>query len=172
MSGTRVNGFGTCGFGILSIPSQIEMDTNGVMQQVGGQWIGDFGFSSGGTLANAMGGPTSAQTDQVHSKTGYSAIAYVSTGDAATAIGKGATELTYNGIPFSSANVKEGTYTFWGNAYIFAANNVGTGSEALIAYNRLSATTGINAFCDGTKAIKLTDMNCSRTGPNGDPSHY
>ena len=170
-SGTRVNAFGDSGFGILTIPTQIEMNSSGVMQSVGGVFGGDIGYSSGGTLAGTLGGNTTAATDQVNGGTGYSVIAYLSVGDAATAITAGATELTYDGVTFSPAAVKEGTYTFWGNEYIYQANNVAGGSEANKVFGFLSATTGINTFCDGVKAIKLTDMNCTRTGPNSDPSH-
>jgi hypothetical protein len=170
-SGTRVNTFGDCGFGIFTIPVQIEMNSAGVMQQINGSYGGDFGFSSGGTLAGTMGANTTSATDQVNAGTGYSVIGYMSVGDAATAIGKGAVELTYNGVAFSSTAVKEGTYTFWGNEYIYQANNVAGGSEANKIYGSLAATTGINNFCDGVKAVKLTDMNCTRSGPNSDPSH-
>jgi hypothetical protein len=170
-SGTRVNAFGDSGFGILTTPVQIEMNGSGVMQQVGGVYGGDFGYSSGGTLAGTLGANTTAATDSLNGGTGYSVIAYLSVGDAATAVTAGATELTYNGVPFSPAAVIEGTYTFWGNEYIYQANNVTSGTEANNIYKLLSATTGINAFCDGVKAIKLTDMHCTRTGPNSDPSH-
>lgn len=101
--------------------------------------------------------------------TGYSVIAYLSYGDAATAITAGATELSYNGVTFSPAAVKEGTYTFWGNEYIYRAN--GAGTEAQSVYGKLGASTGINAYCDGIKAIKLTDMHTVRSGPTGDPAH-
>lgn len=171
-SGTRVNAFGDTGFGIFTLPKQIEM-TAGVMQQVGGQWIGDFGYSGGGSLAAVLGGNTVGQVDKVNGGAGgYSVIAYLSTGDAATAVGNGAVELTYNGVPFSRAAVLEGQYTFWGNEFILESNNVLAGSPADIAYQNLSAGTGIGAYCDGTKAINLNDMDCSRTGPTSDPSHY
>jgi hypothetical protein len=74
-------------------------------------------------------------------------------------------------VPFSPAAIKEGQYTFWGNAYLFEANGTASGSETDKAYGLLAATSGINNFCDGIKAIKLTDMNCSRSGPTSDPSH-
>ena len=170
-SGTRVNALGTCGFGIFTIPSQIEMNNAGVMQQINGDYAGDFGFTSGGTLGKTMGADTTSATDEVNGGNGYSVIAYLGVGDADTAVGAGATVLTYNGVPFSPANVIEGTYTFWGNEYIYQANNVVASSEADKVYGFLSASTGINAFCDGRKAIKLTDMHCTRSGPTTDPVH-
>jgi hypothetical protein len=173
LSGTRVNAYGVSGFGILSLPKQIEMNSSGVMQDLDGfgTYAGDFGFDSGGTLAGTLGANTTAQPDLWNGVTGYSVISYLSVGDAATAIANGAVELAYNGVPFSRAAVLEGTYGFWGNEYIFAANNVASGSEADRAFSLLAATSGINAFCDGIKAIKLTDMHCTRPGPTGDPAH-
>jgi hypothetical protein len=172
-SGTRVNAFGNSGFGIFTLPKQIEMDSSGNMQDLSGagDYAGDYGFSSGGTLAGTMGAVTTNKSDLFNvGATGYSVIAYLSRGDANTAIGKGAVELTYNGIAESAAAIKEGTYTFWGNEYIYQAN--GAGTEAQSAYARLSnSATGINNYCDGVKAIKLTDMHCTRTGPTTDPSH-
>jgi hypothetical protein len=175
-SGTRVNAYGDSGFGIFSIPSQIEVNSSGVMQlSPNGLYLDDFGYSSGGTLAKTLGASTIAPDSDLANtnagNNGFSVIAYASVGDAATAIGLGAKELTYDGVTFSPAAVKEGTYTFWGNEYIFEANNVAAGSEADSIFGLLSATTGINNFCDGTKAIKLTDMNCTRNGPTSDPAH-
>ena len=172
-SGTRVNAFGNTGFGIFTIPNQVEMDSAGNMLDLApptGTYAGDYGFSSGGTLANTMGADTTTKADNWNGGTGYSVIAYLSRGDANTAVTAGAVELTYNGIAQSSVNVKEGTHTFWGNEYIYQAN--GAGAEAQSAYGRLAnGTTGIVNYCDGVKAIKLSDMHCTRTGPTSDPSH-
>jgi hypothetical protein len=170
-SGTRVNTFGDSLYGIFSSPSQIEMNSSGVMQLVGGNYAGDFGYSGGGSLAATMGANTTTAADQWNGKTGYSVIAYLSVGDAATAIANGATELTYNGVAFSPAAVKEGTYTFWGNEYIYKKNS-DSNTDAGTVYSRLSLTsTGISHNCDGTKAISLSAMDCTRTGPTTDPVH-
>jgi predicted RecA/RadA family phage recombinase len=173
LSGTRVNAFGTSGYGIFTVPNQIEMNSSGVMQDLDGfgTYAGDFGFTSGGTLAGTMGANTTAAADLWNGVTGYSVISYMGISDATKAIGLGAVPLSLNGVPFSPAAVKEGSYSYWGNEYILAANNVAAGSEADKAYTRLAATTGINAFCDGTKAIKLSDMHCTRNGPTSDPAH-
>jgi hypothetical protein len=170
-SGTRVNTFGDSGFGIFTTPVQIEMNSSGIMQLVNGSYGGDFGFSSGGTLAGTLGANTTAATDSLNGGAGYSVIGYLGYNDANKAIGLGAVELTYDGVPFSTAAVKEGTYTFWGNEYVYQANNVLAGSEPNKVYKSLAATTGINAYCDGLNSIKLTDMHSTRSGPNSDPSH-
>ncbi len=178
-SGTRVNAFGDVGFGITSIPSQIEMNSSGVMQilslstnrfgVVSTNYSGNFGFSSGGTLAGTMGATTSGQTDFVHTNAsgGYSVIAYVGISDGNTAVGKGATALTYDGVPFAPTNVIEGTYTFWGNEYIYEANNVDSIGNAVFGL----IGTNVDTFCDGTKAIALSQMHSQRGGPTSVPGH-
>jgi hypothetical protein len=74
-------------------------------------------------------------------------------------------------VAFSPAAVKEGTYTFWGNEYIYKKNS-DSNTDAGTVYSRLSLTsTGISHNCDGTKAISLSAMDCTRTGPTTDPVH-
>jgi hypothetical protein len=176
-SGTRVNSFGDTGYGIFTAANQIEMDTAGNMQQVpplSGIYFGDFGFSSGGTLAGTMGANTTAATDQIRSVSGYSVVAYLSRGDANTAIGKGAVEISYNGVAQSTANVLEGTHTLWGNEYILQRNGAALLAQQI--YKSLGPSGGIDGQIAsppgaGAKAIRLGDMHCSRTGPTSDPAH-
>jgi len=168
-SGTRVNAFGESGFGILSSPNQIELDGTGHMIDVdlSGNYIGDWGFSSGGTLTKTLNTDTSAILDPIEGTTGYSVIAYASVGDSAN--DTAGAQLSYNGVTFSAAAVKEGTYTFWGNEYVFQGNGVTAGTEANKAYNNLALN--VKNHADGTKLIKLTDMHCARSGPTSDPVH-
>lgn len=172
LSGARVNGFGFSGFGIFTSPNQIEMDASGNMLDLdppNGVYAGDFGFTSGGTLAATMGADTTAKADLFNGGTGYSVIAYLGRVDADTAIANGGVELNYNGASESSQAVIEGRYAFWGNEYVYLYENPNLGAEAI--YNELVASTGLPAFCDGRAAIKLSDMHCTRTGPLNDPVH-
>jgi len=171
-SGTRVNAYGTSGFGIFTAPNQVELNATGDMIDLDGlqTYVGDYGFSSGGTLAGTLGVDTATKADQFNGGTGFTVIAYLGRGDADTAIGKGAVELTLNGVTQSAANVKEGKHGYWGNEYIYLKN--GASTDAQTVYGKLSnATTGINAYCDGVKAIKLGDMHATRNGPTVDPVH-
>ena len=184
-SGTRVNAFGTSGFGILTSPKQIEL-SSGVMQilttstnihtgLVTTNYIGDYGFSSGGTLAKSLGASTTTATDYVHTNgTGFGVISYLGVSDANTAIGSpyNATALTFEGVPFTPANVIEGSYTYWGNEFIYENNAVAVNSDPDKIYNLLiPVSTGIPSFCDGVKAISLAAMHCTRNGPTTDPVH-
>lgn len=174
-SGTRVNTFGTCGFGIFSSPSMVQVNTNGAMlRQADGNYVGDYGYSGGGTLAAQMGydltqapaidlGPLGDGTSH------YSVIAYMGVSDANVAVNNGGTVLSYNGVPFSVAAIEQGLYNFWGNYYIYRKSTVS--SQATTVYNKLSGATGISAHADDVGLIKLTSMSASRVGPTTDPVH-
>ena len=169
-SGARENAFANSGFGISSLPNQIEMDATGNMIDLdppNGVYAGDFGFTDGGALAAIMGASTTTRADPWNGVTGYSVIAYFGRADANLAIGNGAAELTYNGVAETSSNVKEGTYNLWGNEYIYQKNSAS--SEAQSVYNNL--VSAIPNSLNGTTAIKLTDMHCSRIAPTSDPTH-
>jgi hypothetical protein len=171
-SGTRVNTYGDSGFGIFTVPNQIEINgTTGAMIDLtgGGVFEGDFGFSSGGTLAKTMGANTTAASDQITGSTGFSVIAYLGYNDAVTAIGAGATELTYDGVAFSPTAVEQGQYTFWGNEFV--SHSPTADAEAVSTWTLLGATTGVTAFGDGNALISLSAMQASRSGPNSAPSH-
>jgi hypothetical protein len=172
-----VNTFGDTGYGIFATANQIEMDSSGNMQQVpplSGNYLGDFGYSSGGTLAGTMGANTTAATDQITGATGFSVVAYLSRGDANTATNHGAVELTYNGVAQNTANVLEGTHTLWGNEFILQHN--GAGVTAQKVYKSLGPNGGIDsqiASPPGSQAgaIRAGDMHSTRGGPNQDVLH-
>lgn len=174
-SGTRVNFLGDTGFGIFANVNQIKIDAAGVMLNNPTTKKGNGGESSGGTLATRMRVATStlADTARIPNTTGFSMISYMGFDDAGVAIaspggaGTPATELTYNGVPYSNANIIEGTYTYWGNWHVFAKNSAGT--AALAVYNAVAANVA-NTF-DGTTIIKLTDMHSTRSGASSDVVH-
>jgi hypothetical protein len=176
LSGTRVNAFGTSGYGIFTPPVQIILNNGNMVQDlINGDgnnynyYAGDMGQGSGGTLAGTMGVSTVGKTDQVNGGTsGFSAIAYLGYNDAATAVTAGATVLTYNGVAFSTNAVIEGNYTFWGNEYIYKANTMGS-TDATTVYNSL--VTEIPPYCTTAAALPLTAMHSTRSAPVGAPKH-
>lgn len=172
-SGTRANAFGITGFGIKSSPSQIELDGSGNMIDLDGvgTYAGDYGFASGGTLAATLGIDTANKADQVHlGRTGFVTVMYAGRSDANTAINLGGVELTYNGVNYSSNNIVEGKYNFWGNAQALKRSGVSTPGAAVWA-KWTNPTTGIPAYCDGVSAFSSAMMHAQRTGPTSDPSH-
>ncbi len=175
-SGTRVNAFGDTGFGIFTSPSQLQVNSTGAMiDQVPptGTYLGDYGYSSGGSVATQMGYDLSQGTSQdLNTGSGlhFSVIAYLGYSDAATAVSNGGTELTYNGVAESTAAIQQGQYQFWGNEYIYRKNTVS--SQATTVYSLLSpVATGINHHADGLALIDQTTMQSARTGPTADVIH-
>ncbi len=179
-SGTRVNALGICGYGIFSNPSQVKVSSTGAMIDVDGTqtYVGYdtgslYGYSSGGSVATQMGYDLSQATsvDLVNGPGHFSVVAYLGYSDAATAISNGGTELTYNGVAESTANIQQGLYTFWGNEFIYK-KNVGLSSQAASVYTKLAdPSKGINHQADGTTYIDLTTMGAVRNGPTSDPVH-
>ena len=173
-SGTRVNAFGTCGFGIFSAPSQLEVNADGSMtDQGGGVYLGDYGYSSGGTVATQMGYDLTQATSKDVAPLGdgvshFSVIAYLGAADAVAAVGKGGTALTYNGVPFSLGAIEEGQYNYWGNEYVYKKNS-GLSSQAGTVWTKLS--TGISANADNNTLIGTSSMHCQRNSPTSDPIH-
>jgi hypothetical protein len=174
-SGTRVNQFGECGFGIFSSPFMIQISGSGAMlDQTGfGTYLGDYGYSSGGTLATQMGYDLSQGTSvDVANGTGvekFSVVAYLGISDANTAVANGATTLTCNGVAYSVAAIEQGQFNCWGNEYAYRRNN--TTSQASAVFNKLVAPTGVSGHADGTLTIKLSAMHATRNGPTSDPVH-
>jgi hypothetical protein len=170
-SGTRCNTFGTSGFGINSSPQQVQIDSSGNMiDQVGdGTYLGDYGYTSGGNLATQMGVDITGKTDQVVGSGSFSVIAYLGIGDATTALGLGATELSFDCTSYSLANLQACCYPFWG--YYHAVKKTAATGFILTTYNNFVANVGPNA--DDVVLVKLTDMDptCRRTGPTTDPFH-
>lgn len=103
--------------GLQKWPSNWKINTNTTIA-----WTvsGHSGFVSGGEVASALSAVdpvTSGSISITSSPTtpnNVYVIGYVGSSDANTAIGNGATELTYNGVLFSQNAVRNGQYTFWG----------------------------------------------------------
>lgn len=179
LSGTRVNAFGLTGYGIFNPPNQIELDGSGNMVEVGGAgsgiYEGDYGFSSGGTLAASLTGSTATSTDQINGGTGFSVLAYLGYSDAATAIGDGCTELTYDGVAFSIPAIEEGNYNYWGNEYIYEAPSADWNSTQVgtLFSDMVSAIPNYCYPNNGASAaaISVGVMNCQRSGPLSPPGH-
>jgi hypothetical protein len=178
-SGTRANALGDCGYGINQTVFQVYL-VNGAMTDPDGlgAYTTDSGFTSGGSLAKSLNFNTATATDMTaNGGTGFSVIAYLGYNDAKTALtasSNPATELTYDGIAFSTANIENGTYNFWGNEYCYEANNVNSTSNpaaALTFKNLTSIASGVDTIFDNVSAIPLDLMHATRPGPNGDPSH-
>jgi len=170
-SGTRVNTLGETGYGIFSLPAQVELDGSGNMLDPNGDssYVTSEGYSSGGSVATQMGVNCSATTDQINGGTGISVVGYLGISDANTALGLGATQVSFNGVTESPTTIIEGQYSIWGNEYCYHKNTAST--DATTVFGKLTASTGITAKSDGSTTIDLTLMHATRGGPTTDPIH-
>jgi hypothetical protein len=126
--------------------------------------LGNSGESSGGTLAGFFGntGPTATALNNALgtavSSPGF-LVSYVSNGDAATAIGLGGKELTYNGVTSSNTAIFEGQYTFWAYEQLYVRSTAGiVGSFANALGGNIDSTTA---------SIFSVSMNVSRQTDGG-----
>ena len=128
--------------------------------------LGNGGENSGSVVAANLGatGPTAGASP--FAAAGFM-ISYLSTGDAATAIGLGAKEMKYHGNTYSAAAVQEGCYTVWGYAHMFTRMGPASGNTG--------TTVLAKSFCDAvasniyttTATIKIPAMNVSRGSDGG-----
>jgi len=119
-SGARIIAFAESGFGIFSSPKQKQPTiTSNVITKLS-NWpantvngipygVGHSGYSSSNQVTTALAA-------SVNSGVGW-IVSYLGASDAAGVNG-GANNLTWNGVPYSLDNVKNGLYTFWGYARV------------------------------------------------------
>jgi hypothetical protein len=176
-SGTRVNCYGTTGFGIFTAPHQLEVNADGSMKDEtgGGVYTGDYGYSGGGSVATQMGYDLSVATSidiapgAPAGSPHFSVVGYVGVSDAATAVSKGGWYMSYNGVPYSVGAVEAGQYNFWGNEYIGVNNSLNSGTVNTV-YSKMTASSGVSAFGDNIALISLANMTAQRSGPTTDPA--
>jgi len=193
LSGTFVNTMLCTQFGLSVDPSQIKIQKIGTGQiatmtssnLLTGKGAGIEGEASGGTLSgNLVFIGSSTNLDWVASKSaganvyGWYAIAYLGLVDADIALGiqspialpnGKAVGLSYNGVAETPDNIINGTYSFWGNEYIYqSAHNFGVSGNATTVYNKL--VSSIPSNCDGVYFFATTAMTATKSGAAADPT--
>lgn len=176
-SGTRYAAFADTQFGVFTPPLQYQVvgtiGSNGNATAIQA-WpastilgtlypAGHPGYAGGGDLAKALATPgLGAQAG--------TAIGYLSTGDAATAVGLGSANaipskfLTYNGTDYTTANVTEGLYQFWAYEHLYYLPTL-TGAKKTFADQLVTQIHNTDATASG---IKVTDMQVGRAGDGND----
>jgi hypothetical protein len=82
----------------------------------------------------------------------------------ATAVATPAIDLTYNGVPYSEANVKNGAYTMWGYQQFYGSVDITGGEQTFFD----AFTTEIpDQLSPNTTGIKISEMNVTRFGGDG-----
>jgi len=92
-------------------------------------------------------------------------VSYLTISDANSAITEGAQAMTYNGVPFSAANVKSGRYSLWGYQQFYRDSDA---TAAQVTFDD-AFRAAIPATLNGIDAIPLTDMPVTRSGGDGGP---
>ena len=179
-SGTRLTALAETGLGAQATVKQFQPQdaSNNVITTSGGTidhfapWpaetvngipvsVYNGGYSSGGTLAAAMGNNTPANT---------TTITYLGTNDANnTAIPAGAVELSYCG-QFLGGNgstdyntvtaLTEGKYSFWGYEHLYYRS----GTSGVV---KTTADTVANQLLTTDAVVRLSSMHVSRTTDGG-----
>jgi hypothetical protein len=131
------------------------------------------GYASGGTVAKALsaaGGPGVI----LNPVTGIGNVnsffvGYVSVTDATGTVAVGQW-LNYNGVPYSTAAVQEGTYTYWGyeNLDVRPTRYVAADLKPIVDALKAGMISQAGSLA-GT--LSTTTMNCSRTADGGPISH-
>ncbi len=163
-SGTRVITFAESGIGIFNGVLQYQPTVSGTNVASHIPWPqttvngivftqGNGGYNSGGTLAGVMRNTTTGIGGHYIT---YLGLSDANTATAPTGTGAGpARELTWNGVPYSLSNVKEGLYTFWGYEHL-------TYRSSLAGVQKNVADTLALQIINVDSPVLLSDMQVSR----------
>ena len=80
--------------------------------------------------------------------------------------GVGAKSLTYNGIPYSSDNVQNGSYTLWGYQNFYGPIGITVGEQSFFDTFVAEIPNALDPLANG---ITIPDMNVTRNGGDGGP---
>ena len=123
---------------------------------------GQSGYASGGNVGTGLKLTTSTFSPFTSGKAPKNSgsqyiIGYIGISDVQSALLAGAYEMTYNGVPYTVANVQSGAYTFWGYEHTY--RNTAAGSGPVQAF--------IDAVAD---EIYTTDADVSANSPTSHDS--
>jgi hypothetical protein len=147
-SGTRVDTYSETGFGVGSPPNQsiVRIGASNVITNVAPYpaetvdglpfTLGQSGYSSGGLVSGALNATGSDSAPNTGNK-GW-IVGYLGVADALNVTNGTAGPMTWNGVPYSPANVNNGQYTFW--SYEHVVNNNNLSANQVTALNALINT--------------------------------
>lgn len=99
-------------------------------------------------------------------------VSYLTLSDAAAITtvtggpGVGARALTYNGVPYSEDNVKNGSYTLWGYQQFYGPIGILPSEQTFFDTFVAEIPNALNPLTTG---IKIPEMNVTRNGGDGGP---
>jgi hypothetical protein len=155
-SGTRITTMAEIGYGVFNNVQQYQptIVSNAVtalaLWPAGTYVEGNGGYSSGSSVKTAV-----SATPAFSNNKGL--ISYLGSSDWTT----NSRELTYNGVSYSSENVIQGKYTFWG--YLHQMKQTSLSGTALTFYNSL--LTQVQS--DVSWLVRNSQMQVSRAADGG-----
>jgi len=155
-SGTRITCLAESGYGYTNPVNQYTAAVNSTdTLSFSINSPANNGASSGSTMAKTL---IRNSSDAVGWGIGYCGVADI----------QGANDvLTFNGVPYSTDNVKNGTYTLWGYEHLFVAAAVRDASagDDLIRKTWINVMkAAIIANPSASLGVKMADMTVSRAG--------
>ncbi|HVS52034.1 MAG TPA: hypothetical protein VHD62_06730, partial [Opitutaceae bacterium] len=171
-SGTRLSEMSESEFGVFNSPIQYQPTVAGGAITAIAAWpaasilgfnypAGHSGYSGGGALATALNTPVAATArDSFGAK--FALIAYFGVNDA-NGVNGGNNNLTFNGVAYSDAAVREGRYTCWSYEHLMYRPTL-TGTTKTIADQIANQIKTADAVQSG---VLLSTMNVSRAVEGG-----
>jgi hypothetical protein len=178
---TAVNGLIT---GLQVWPSGTNPYIPNVSGGVNDATDGNGGYNSGGDVRDVIGCTisgtvsiygVSGTTDLIDTVSGTTIqiASYLGLTDAASGNAAGHVDLSYNGVPYSSTGVQNGSYTFWGYEHLMYVGTLSGANNAVragIEANINAALTTIGSGTQGTNnspGLGLGTMSVSRSTDGG-----
>lgn len=193
LSGTRTTYLAESGYGFTNAVNQwkptvvsgaittLQRWPTGDGTNASSVWNGDIagngGFSSGGTLATAIGATSASVQRKQANGTNIGApvplfiVSATSLSDALTGVAAGGKALAYNGVGITPANplsaadkakVTEGAYTLWGYEHLMYAGSLSPDQQTF--FDDFSANIPANI---GASGVPFADMHASRSDDGG-----
>lgn len=141
---------------------------------VNSQFAGNSGFPTGASLAPALTATIDASVytvENANATAGYY-IGYLTPGDAdSIAIPNGAVELSYNGVPYSADNVREGKYTSWVYSHLLYRSSL-AGTKRDFADALANQIKTVDAVSGGGILIDTMKVQRFSEGGNVTPIYF
>jgi hypothetical protein len=160
-SGTRITTMAEIGYGVYGAVQQYQPTVASGAVTATALWPATV-TGNVTTVAEGNGGASSGSTVKTYLEAngfagGFGLISYLGASDWSLV----AKELSYNGVAYSTDNVKQGNYTFWG--YLHQMRHSSLSGTSLTFYNLL--LTAVRA--DTSWLVKTADMAVQRSEDGG-----
>jgi len=179
-SGTRLTAMAETGIGAVSGVQQVQVNSNNTCELYAAGTVNGINFAVGNNGYPSTGGVIGALTNATPafgSSFDYTSIANGNATGTNYVIGyaaashqsdAGVVALSYNGVPYTLANMLSGKYTFWGYEQVLLSANYADAGASNVFSNVVSNIKGLTTTALGTGNASLPDMtNVTRSSDGG-----